>query len=149
RGRRIADGVDREPLAAQQVGGGLGEDGLVVGEEDASHRTHAWCSPGSGSSKGRVTTKRAPPSRASSTVIAPPAAGTLRATTARPSPMPLFSALVPLVVKNGSKIRSRSGGGTPGPWSRTSRTRPLPLAWAARRTVPPAGEASIAFCTRL
>src|SRR5690606_27071161 len=92
RGRRIADGVDREPLAAQQVGGGLGEDGLVVGEEDASHRTHAWCSPGSGSSKGRVTTKRAPPSRASSTVIAPPAAVTLRATIERPSPMPLFSA---------------------------------------------------------
>ena len=63
---------------------------------------------------------------------------------ARPRPVPSSER----VVKNGSKIRARSSGGTPGPVSSTSRNTWSP-AWPARSvSVPPSDMARAALEAR-
>ena len=94
---------------------------LVVGDQDARHQVLAL-------ERGARCGSSAPPPGALPAVIVPPCSSTMRRATARPSPVPRV-----LLVKNGSKIRSRVAGRMPGPRSRTSMTRRPSLARRPRR----------------
>ena len=65
-------------------------------------------------------------------------------TSASPNP----DAVIPLVVKNGSKARSRTSALIPTPVSRIAMQASAPSSKVRTVNVPPAGMASTAFCTR-
>src|SRR5262249_19768830 len=98
---------------------------LVVGDQEDHAPTDetepVWVLRRIGSAEPRATGKSmwnaAPPSRAFSTQIVPLKLSTMLATIASPRPVPFPGSLV---VKNGSKIFSRSAGGMPGPQSATT-----------------------------
>src|SRR6516165_1687970 len=81
---------------------------LIVGDGDPQR----W---GHGSPRGKVMMISAPGPPPSQTAIRPPWASTIRLVMAMLRPVPFV-----LVVKNGSKIRCRCSGLSPGPWSRTA-----------------------------
>ena len=74
-------------------------------------------------SGGSSTEKRVPPPSRSSSSRWPPWSWTMPWTIARPMPEPRPTSLV---VKNGSKMRARTGGGMPAPLSATERTTQWP-----------------------
>ena len=74
-----------------------------------------------------ATVKRAPPSPGDEASIVQPWASTIRRAIARPAPVPPDPwRVVPARRVNGSKMRSRSASGIPGPWSSTSTVAALP-----------------------
>src|SRR5437867_2170959 len=95
---------------------------------------------------GRKTVKAAPPSGRFAALRVPPWASTKRCEMGRPRPVPPARR-----VKNGSKMRSRSAGASPGPSSATVRLTPRggpSRARAATRTVAPRGECWTALASR-
>ena len=101
---------------------------------------------------GKSTRISAPPSADSPTAISASCRRACWATSARPSPEPRRSAAAsPSTRWNGSKIRSRSASGMPGPSSSTSSRRPAPVHRRASvtRTWPSARPWRTAFSTRL
>ena len=77
-----------------------------------------------------------------SAVIRPPICCTMPSVTERPSPVPSPTGFV---VKNGSKMRSITAGGMPGPESSTTIVSSLPVTHARSPTVPPVPDACAAL----
>src|SRR5439155_11573824 len=122
--------------AAERRGDDAGDARLVVDDEDAGpHRAHAAIR-----ATGSCTVKRAPPPGRSPTTIRPPCASTISLATARPRPVPRGR-----VVKKGSKMRSRSSCGTPGPESVTASSTAPSFTRAPSVISPPRGTASAAL----
>ena len=95
---------------------------------------------------GRITLNVLPRPTALSTSIRPPCRVTMPCTTESPSPVPLPASLV---VKNGSKMRSRIASGMPSPVSSTVSHTCSPSSAPVRMvSVPPSGIASEALTAR-
>src|SRR5687768_1283207 len=120
---RVSFRFDLVPRLGEQKAQRLTECGVVVYDEYAHHVTAALRA-------GRKILNAAPPSRARSTQTMPPASSTVRATIARPSPVPFPGSFV---VKNGSNTRSRSASATPGPSSATKSSAPSVPGGRSRR----------------
>ncbi len=104
---------------------------------------------GSGIPAGNQIANRAPPPGRSPTTMWPPCAAMMLLHKDRPIPVPTP---VGLVVKKGSKIRSRSAGGMPGPLSAISSCTPpeLPVRLSQmRRGVGASASACCALIRRL
>src|SRR5262245_64306442 len=100
--------------------------------------------------RGRRMTNRAPPPACRSTVSVPPRAVTIERAIARPSPAPpMLPARAASRRTNGSKIRSASASGTPGPVSSTTSSTVSRSCTTEISTLPPRGVYLIAFSTRL
>src|SRR5579859_3326556 len=91
---------------------------------------------------GKRMTNCVSPGLESTAILPPKFCVTMRCTISRPRPVPLPTGLV---VKNGSKIRSRSSSGIPLPWSPMLMARNPGSLQVFTSISPPSGEASIAL----
>src|SRR5580658_742058 len=130
----VALGAEQPLQPLQQVQIVIDEEYALPHKSPGPVRTSQGVLASATSPNGRRTTKVAPPASASSRKSFPPC---LFRTTSRqidkPWPVPRPTSLV---VKNGSKIRSRIGLGTPGPLSPTRISTKGPASRVAIRIVP-------------
>ena len=98
-----------------------------------------------GAIRGSSNENVAPPPGVSLTCSVPPCFRAITNADANPRPVP---PVVPLVVKKGSKICSRSVSGTPGPRSMTRQTTCWSTASTDNTTAPPGGVTSRALIAR-
>src|SRR4029078_11747716 len=105
----------------------LGDAGVEVVEEAAEHAFLLPAAAAQGAQAampGKSTRKEAPPPGLSSTQARPPCSAANCATSERPTPTPVASTALPRA--KAWKIVSFSPSGTPGPWSSTRRSAPVP-----------------------
>src|SRR5215813_9222552 len=111
---------------------------------DDQDRVHADTGADAVTATGKSTVKTAPPASRLVALMRAPWVWAMEAQMASPRPEPRS-----LVEKNGSKTRSRSSGGTPGPVSTTATIARSAVVATSTLTMPSGAVTSCAFIRRL